>query len=119
IKTEAHNIIVSNEWIFYRDFNRGIYKMKKDGSNLVKIGRDDTYSFNIYGEWLYYSNVNDGEKLYRIRTDGTGNAKVSDKSVVDINIVGNWIYCREINPNDNIIERHINKKYNALWIPLE
>lgn len=44
------------------------------------------------GNWIYFSNVNDGYKLYRMRLDGSGRQKLNDNKSYYINVVGDWIY---------------------------
>ena len=45
------------------------------------------------GDWIYYSNQSDGEKLYKIKTDGTNKQKLDDEgNSYSINIAGDWIY---------------------------
>lgn len=47
----------------------------------------------IQGEWIYYSNWNDGGRLYRVKTDGSEEERINHDSVSNINVVGGWIYC--------------------------
>lgn len=47
------------------------------------------------GEWLYFSNEQDGNKLYYINKDGTGLTKLSDDSLEGKGtklLVGDWLY---------------------------
>ena len=44
------------------------------------------------GEWIYYSNSDDGEKIYKIKTDGSEREKINDDYSGFINVVGDWIY---------------------------
>ena len=44
------------------------------------------------GEWIYYSNTRDQEKLYRIKPDGNDKQKVSDDLSKMLNVVEGWIY---------------------------
>ena len=48
----------------------------------------------LQGNWLYYCNVNDGNKLYKMHTDGTDNRVISDDRVWYINVMGEWVYYR-------------------------
>jgi hypothetical protein len=66
-------------------------------SSINTIGNTSANIYNwglaaIQGDWIYYANLNDGQKLYKIKTDNTGRAKVSDDIVMNINVVGDWIY---------------------------
>lgn len=44
------------------------------------------------GEWVYYSNPEDKDKLYKVKEDGTGKTKLSDKRAWDVQVVGDWVY---------------------------
>jgi hypothetical protein len=63
--------IVSGEWIYYtrHDFEYGIYRMRNDGMQEVKLTGDAGYFLHIVDDSIYY--LNEKEKTwYRIRTDG-------------------------------------------------
>ncbi len=52
-------------------------------------------SFGMFadkGDWIYYSNISDGDKLYKERKDGTDKIKLNDDTSFFINIIGDWIY---------------------------
>lgn len=44
------------------------------------------------GEWIYYSNELDDDKLYKIRTDGTQKQKICDDQARYLNVLDDWIY---------------------------
>jgi len=45
------------------------------------------------GDWLYYSNPYDGERLYKMKTDFSENQKLCDEIYVkSINIYDRWVY---------------------------
>ena len=47
----------------------------------------------MIGDWIYYSNLDDHEKIYRITTEGLYDEKVFDvENTCCINIAGGWIY---------------------------
>ena len=39
------------------------------------------------GQWIYYRNLDDDDKIYKIRTDGTGRTRISDDNSWCINVV--------------------------------
>jgi len=47
------------------------------------------------GDWIYYSNYDDGEKLYKKRINGTEKTKLNDDVSRCINVIGDWIYYRD------------------------
>lgn len=44
------------------------------------------------GDWIYFSNISQGNKLYKMRFDGTGKQMLSNDDSIYINVVGDWIY---------------------------
>jgi len=46
----------------------------------------------ISGDWIYYKNVVDENKIHKIKYDGTGKRKLCDDSAYGINISDGWIY---------------------------
>jgi hypothetical protein len=47
---------------------------------------------NVVGDWIYYSNRDDGYCIYKIRIDGTGREKLNSDNSAFINVVNSWIY---------------------------
>lgn len=90
---------VVGDWIYFTSGSGVISKINKSGQgSVIPIKATTTlynkgYHINVEGDWIFYSNAEDGGKLYKINTDGSGNkVKLSDESVGYINIVGDWIY---------------------------
>jgi hypothetical protein len=90
---------VQGDWIYFTSDGGTISKINKSiGINATPIKAITTqynkgFHINVNGDWIFYSNAEDGGKLYKINTDGSGNkVKLSDESVGYINIVGDWIY---------------------------
>lgn len=83
--------------IYYRDVNNGkIYKTNTNEEN-IKICDDSVFFFNIYEDWIYYSNADDKKRLYKIKTNGREQTKLSssDYSGIEISkmdIIDGWIY---------------------------
>lgn len=63
------------DWIYYD--NDGLYKIKTEGTEKIKICDDVARYINAAGNWIYYCNDADMDKLYKIKTDGTGRSRVS------------------------------------------
>lgn len=92
------DMAISDGWIYYNTPTfRGdweFYKIKPDGSKKTKIATN-IGSFNICGEWIYYSlshKSSNSKSLYRMKTDGTNNARIVDDIASDINILDGFIY---------------------------
>ena len=73
-----------------------MYSIKTDGSGKQKLGDDPispaSLAINVTGDWIYYGNHSDNDKLYKIKTDGSGRQKLSDDPVKNIFIANNRIY---------------------------
>jgi len=73
-----------------------VYRMTMDGSQNKKIfelNGDAAYNDAIvWGDWLYYKNDSDDNKLYKIKIDGSDNIKLNDDYTDYINVAGDWIY---------------------------
>jgi len=44
------------------------------------------------GDWIFYINQNDGDKIYKKHYDGTQNQKLNDDESSHLNILNDWIY---------------------------
>ena len=52
------------------------------------------------GDWIYYLNIDDDEKIYKVRTDGSDRTRVNDDTSWHLNVVGDWIYYTNIDDDD-------------------
>ncbi len=67
-------------------------KIKIDGTGETKISDNQSDYINIVGDWIFYANHNDMEKLYKMKTDGTEKTKLNDDMPENISAAGDWIY---------------------------
>ncbi len=68
-------------------------KANADGTGLTAIGTAQASSLNVVGDWIYYSNTQDKEKLYRITTGGLYDQLVADvENTCCISVAGGWVY---------------------------
>lgn len=98
--TNAKSINILGDWIYYsksteNGLNFRLYKIKKDGTNDVKITNDSIIDgqFTIVNDLLYYkiNSENGGESLYNSKLDGSQKHKLCD-NVEQFNINGKSIY---------------------------
>lgn len=79
---------------FYIDKASGnIKSMSFTGRSVTTVSNDEATSLFLYGEWLYYKNVNDSGKLYRIHESMTTTVMdnlVKKQKVTDENIIGDY-----------------------------
>lgn len=87
---------IQGDWIYYTGDSEGIYKIKTDGTENMRIRKERSMSINVVGDWIYYRG---GTNIYKIRADGTENTLVCDDFIDTMYVVGERIYysCR----NDN------------------
>lgn len=49
--------------------------------------------FAVYsGEWIYFCDPSDNDKIYKIKSDGTGKSKICDDSADSLLLTGRWIF---------------------------
>lgn len=100
----------SGDWLYVGQYDlpmetglRGIYKIKKDGSEKIKLCDDTTSSLNIVGDWIYYIKKADSPSadntdlgLYKIKTDGTNRTKLKENVSGDIRVAQDYIYFSDV-----------------------
>ncbi|MDD4541155.1 MAG: DUF5050 domain-containing protein [Eubacteriales bacterium] len=81
-----------NGMIYFSNFSDEgkLYKMKPDGSELVKVSDTKGGFFNSYGEWLYFIDESGG--IQKINQDGTGLELVRKEGSEYISLQGEQLY---------------------------
>jgi len=70
-----------------------LMSMTADGANAAAIGSVQAGSVNVIGGWIYYTNLNDSEKIYRITTGGAYDELICDvENACCLSIAGDWLY---------------------------
>ena len=92
---------VVGDWIYYVKAvsERGIYKIRTDGSDQTILIEDGGGFINVAGDWIYYS-ISGDDGIYKIRTDGTDQTKISGDRFDSFSVVGDWIYYLEYGTSD-------------------
>lgn len=73
-----------------------LYKMKKDGTEIMLLTEDAANNLTVIGEWLYYINNTDFRTLYRVKLDGSERSKIVDTHRFFSYIyIDGWIYFDE------------------------
>lgn len=68
------NLNVDDEYIYFIDIdkNRELRRMKKDGSEEIKLDEPRAYSISILGDYIRYSyGLDEDHAIYQIKKDGT------------------------------------------------
>ena len=101
---------ISDGWIYYScnppdwaieqenltDMERGLYKIKLDGTEKTKLSDDIPFSPIVKeGNWLLYSL--DG--IYRLNIDGSEKVKLCNDHAAAVNIKDQWVYYTTFDDN--------------------
>jgi len=81
---------MDDNWVYFSD-DTGLFKMKKDNTQKVKVCDDRATYLNVSGDYIYFNSYDKGE-IFRAKTDGTGREKISDDDGSYISISGDSIY---------------------------
>lgn len=91
-------------WIYYNN-NKGLYKIKTDGTSRQEVCLDYAKDINVVGDWVYFYSTSDtGENkgLRKIKNDGSKQSIESEeiiesKSVDFMTVFGDLIYYSNLN----------------------
>jgi hypothetical protein len=66
-------VATQGDWVYFSriDENFALYKMRMDGSGLVRLGSNRGCSLSVLGDWIYFVDLDNGNMPYRMRTDGS------------------------------------------------
>ncbi len=100
-RTYLRDIIADGDWIYYSiSDERGIYRIRTDGTERTSILDGPVSTINISGDWIYYTSADDDHTgLYRVRKDGSGNMKISNANTGYLNIVNDTVFCPAYSKN--------------------
>lgn len=89
-------IYAFDDWVYTADINGYIQRVRPDGSSLSKIGNKRGNYLNVVGDWIYFSDAENGNRLTKMRTDGAEIAVLSTAgSATYINVVDDYVYFKE------------------------
>lgn len=107
--------IENGGWLYFskyinNDSPTGLYSVKSDGTENVKLNDDRALYLNAEGDFIYYRNdlppdpnsdwIADKGYIYRINKDGSGRTKIGGSMVKNFLVVDGWIYYQ--NPDDKM-----------------
>ncbi len=84
---------LQGEVVYFRSNEGGsLARGSLDGGGVKVISSDAAWFINVIGDWIYYSNRDDNNRLYKIITDGSGRATLTDGGSWFVTVVEGWIY---------------------------
>ncbi len=91
---------LQGDTVYFRSNEGGSLAMGNlSGGGVKVISSDAAWFINIIGDWIYYSNRDDNNRIYKIKTDGSGRATLTDGGSWFVTVVEDWIYY--ISEDDN------------------
>ncbi len=87
-------VATQGDWVYFSriDENFALYKMRMDGSGLVRLGSNRGCSLSVLGDWIYFVDLDNGNMPYRMRTDGSLKTRIADDFSTFIAVTGDWLY---------------------------
>lgn len=85
-------------FIYYSGAYSGLYKMKTDGTEKVKLLDDSVADINVVDGWIYYLSErnykqNPNSRIYKVKIDGTCKTKVySQDNISNLIVTNKYIY---------------------------
>jgi hypothetical protein len=111
---------VVGDRVYYKHADGGLYKIRADGSEKMRLDGEPVSLINVYGDWVYYTVSNGsyidenkkrrfvynkktgeymanwfydkGNGIYKIRKDGSEKTKILSGDPFAVNVEGDWIY---------------------------
>lgn len=89
---------IEGDWVFYSKIKTlfsedipevEIRKVYKNGASDTLIISGGGFNLIAHEGWLYYTTLNNNNRLYRVRYDGKDNTRISDDEVSQLNLSGN------------------------------
>ena len=82
-QSDYTKIVYSDGSYYYQSLADHFFIYKSDESERSKecLLEQVPKELYVWNDWIYFSNLSDGEKLYRVRTDGTDLEKVLEQEV--------------------------------------
>lgn len=72
------NINICDGMLYFSDWSVGgkPHRMDLETGDIIKLSDDRASHLAVYGDWLYYRNSNDANRVYRVKTSGGGRMRI-------------------------------------------
>lgn len=91
-KCFAQKMLVDGEKIYYLDEQNFMFMFDMKSKQKIQIGSDQLETYNIAGDWIYYTNKNNHDFLYQMSLDGRNRKQITEDSTGSILVYGDQIY---------------------------
>jgi hypothetical protein len=68
INAGRSRLVLQGEWVYYGD-QKGLFKVKRDGSSASQLSTDRADNINVVGDWVYYIRNKPIDKYYKLEMD--------------------------------------------------
>lgn len=97
---KVSELLLDEKYIYYVSYpERKLYKADRQTLAVECIFDGHCADVNVYGNRIYYTDIDDNKSLYHMAKNGLQRVKVAEGGIYDPNIVENRVYCR-INSNN-------------------
>ncbi len=84
---------IQGDWVYFRSNEGGsLYRGHLGGGESRIISADAAWFINVVGNWIYYSNRDDNERIYKIKTDGSNRTALTDGAAWFVTVHDDKIY---------------------------
>ena len=84
---------IQGDKIYFRSNEGGsLYKGNLTEGTASILSADAAWFINVAGEWVYYSNRDDYNRIYKIKTDGSGRTPIIEEGAWYLTLVDGWLY---------------------------
>ena len=103
----------SNLFSFY---NRGVYRIDHDGSNLVLLYKDPSGLLALYGNHIYYQHYNTktGTTFYPVGMDGANEENINDEPLLPASFYGGSLYYAGVTQDHAIHAMNVETKQDQI-----
>ncbi len=88
---------------FYRNLpGQGVLSCKTDGTGVKTLCGDHAEFLNVSGEWLYYVQPEERNRITKIGKDGLGHRWLVEDECAGLNVADGWVFYRNIKDQNRI-----------------
>lgn len=102
-------INVAGDYIYYikqpepTNYIGNIYRINKNGKDKKELYNGKCSAMTVVGDWIYFINLSDGNKIFKIKTDGSKLTKLIDTKSYALQYEDGWFYYLIGTPPKNFV----------------